>query len=188
MDSVPATPFISLIFLNYKNFGKSGWFVTVTGAVKAWSAVLGEKRGFLMEGMRWLQAGNRRIVPGFFWSRRKRVQILPLCNLCPGFIETYLEVKIYQTYSNFHQFWTTNCMFLEFKQGPCRCFFFPLNSLEKLSWGNPREEMSHWLSWVAGFTVPSNPEQEKKPWKDHINVPYVPWLSSMSYVRLSPED
>lgn len=85
--SVPATPFISLIYLNYTQFGKSGWFLTVTGAVNALVLFLGEMR-IPHWGNEVAEGRNGKSLPGTFQSRRKRLQILPMGSLCPHFIET----------------------------------------------------------------------------------------------------
>lgn len=104
--SVPATPLISLIYLNYKQFDKSGWFVTVIGAVSALVLFLGKIR-IAHWGNEVAAGRNGKSLPRSFWSRQKRLQILPMGILCPHFIETYLEEKMYQTYPNLHQVWRT---------------------------------------------------------------------------------
>lgn len=176
-------PLHSLIYLNCKQFGKSGWFVMVTGAVSALVLFLGKMR--IPHGGNEVAAGRSgKSLPGPFWGGQKRLQILPTGSLCPLFIETYLEAKVNQTYPNLHQVWRINYVSGMQARHKQACLFSPLHSPEKLSWWSLRET-SHRLSWVAGFYCSLKCRARKKT----LERPHLcAMTSSVLYLKLNLKD
>lgn len=168
--SVSVTPFTSLIYLNYKQFGKSVRSVIVTGSI---SALL------LLENIILLHWENKCCRQEWEKSSRILLKWMKKACPCPLFTETYLEITMKQTYPNLHQVWGNNDMFLKCKKGTNRygrCLLTSPHSPEMLSWWSLKEEMSHWLSWIAGFYLLLKPRRRKVP----LEKLSVPWFSSVT--------
>lgn len=84
-------------------------------------------------------------------------------------MDTDVEAEVNQTFPNFLQVWRNDFVFPDLKQGTnrgARTSFPPGNPWMKVKEGN--EPGSQELQvFVIFFIDSSNPEQEKKPWKDH---------------------